>query len=472
MHYPRVIAAAILNQILLLGCGGPDQSSIIRSRPADSQIVRNFYLPTSLMAKQLQCRSLQECPSNVGLVLTAKTNPTLGSQFTEVSRCTGFLVSEDIVATNSHCVPDWLKKDPGADCSEGLGIRFRGLPETNSFVCKEILKFSQVTPEVSSTILYTPDYAFFRVEKTGKRSFPFSRSDLSDDQIVKIPTFDEHPAQNDPDFLELVVKRCPVVFKSFALDVGENPLAPILLLGDCGTQKGNSGSPVLNDSNEVVGLFYGRATFAEEAVERLISELSDRFYRLHLTDLGLNRDFSLVTNSSCLSLDGVLKPRAECSSITTGTGPQQAEPNPAIPRADFRDPMRRHLEAWTLKIPSNLHYQLSHTEEDGTYTFGIDPICIKATAEREQIARFPGLIWLTTGHLVDPQFRIVPSVWQTSETLIEFTITAAPNGAWNLKPDGIHPGDTATKQITLPPCEENRAFSRESAIEDFLNSIQ
>lgn len=94
----------------------------------------------------------------------------------QLGQCSGFLIAEDIVATNSHCVPKLLKENEKS-CDQFLAVKFigfhgDGLP--NIYSCEELLKFSSLDA-------LGPDYAFFRIAPTGINPLPISQAGIDDE---------------------------------------------------------------------------------------------------------------------------------------------------------------------------------------------------------------------------------------------------------------------------------------------------
>ncbi|RZA00189.1 MAG: trypsin-like serine protease, partial [Proteobacteria bacterium] len=137
--------------------------SLVREVPAAS-------LSDALKLREdarLKCQDPAHCPANVGLFLATKPDGVLS--------CTGFLVEEDVVATNSHCFPNAIKELSDL-CAERVSITFAasgGRPE-EKFSCAEFLGAS-ARPNALS-----PDLALFRLaKKTGRAPFPIDRSGVA-----------------------------------------------------------------------------------------------------------------------------------------------------------------------------------------------------------------------------------------------------------------------------------------------------
>lgn len=101
----------------LSGCGGSEagEDGIPYYYPKSYESIES-----DLRSATFQCSDPNQFPKNVGMILMNSD----GNQYhPSIGQCTGFLTSHDIVATNSHCIPDHLKSR-GAKCDSDMAIRF------------------------------------------------------------------------------------------------------------------------------------------------------------------------------------------------------------------------------------------------------------------------------------------------------------------------------------------------------------
>ncbi len=195
----------------------------------------------------LTCASAEDCPGNVGLLLLADQaggflpgTPSLGA-------CTAALVGEDLALTNSHCIPEAVKQNP-ALCGERLRLI---LPRTRAhkeerLACRELLGSSARPTPMS------PDLALFRLEKKVTRPALITRREgIADHAALKITSVTPQLAS-----LTGVIQsqRCESAAHSYRMPVYQNEKSSVFVLGDCESVPGNSGSPVLNQKGELVGL--------------------------------------------------------------------------------------------------------------------------------------------------------------------------------------------------------------------------
>lgn len=224
---------------------------------------------------RIACARAEECPENIGM-LVASTNH-------EVLTCTSFLIGNDLILTNSHCIPDEIKKKP-ALCSERVKIHFPHSSEAVS--CKELVSYS---PNFDNA----PDLALIRTEKTNRIPL-ILHTDGMDEKIYSI--YKITPDKKAKGILTR--ETCESAINSFALPDFDHPQSPMLALGNCHAESGNSGSPILSEKGEAVGVLQARIKLGEsETFLRLIREYlqSDEMAPLSSgTNLHcLNGDFSI-----------------------------------------------------------------------------------------------------------------------------------------------------------------------------------
>lgn len=152
--------------------------------------------------------------------------------------CTGFLVADDLFLTNEHCV------NSQAACGTAVAVfgyeklANGGLEFGQQYRCARL-----------ESANYELDYALLRLDRRAGSSWgrlPLSTQPLASGQPVYVVG---HPGGRP----KLVSKRgCSVVQPA----VRGRSATPTDFSHRCDTETGNSGSPVLNASHEVVGLHH------------------------------------------------------------------------------------------------------------------------------------------------------------------------------------------------------------------------
>lgn len=202
----------------------PSESSV-KTSPPD-------VVPAPLQYK-LTCTGT-ECHSSVaGLV-------------SDTGLCTAFLVSEDTVITNNHCIPMSIKQE-GASCFGKIKFVFPAVNEmkTEEIECESVKRISEMKSDTMAL-----DIAILRMKKPTQRP-PFQVSldgisDTEDVQVIKI-----NPVVTGG---EMKSVKCYALQDSLANPFYTTKYSPLFLVRDCEIMKGNSGSPMINKFGHVVGV--------------------------------------------------------------------------------------------------------------------------------------------------------------------------------------------------------------------------
>ncbi len=202
---------------------------------------------TRARAAQVRCgipgtRTLDCARQPVGL-LTVATDFNIGS-------CTAFLVGPDLVATNSHCIPDEIKSG-GVSCRDRLWVRFYGdAGDADRYECAELLAASALVSDGAG-----PDYAFLRLSSAPKERSPLriSRAGFSEDvdfRIVKMTP------ENSADQIasKMGEQTCRPKMRSLFFPGFDSSLREVVTFGDCKVIHGNSGAPMISQSGEALGI--------------------------------------------------------------------------------------------------------------------------------------------------------------------------------------------------------------------------
>lgn len=184
------------------------------------------------------CEKASECPEHVGQVIINDNGFKV---------CTGFLIKEDVVATNLHCVPESLKT-VGSVCSKIIKIQFPGQKsaEVESNECDKVLFLSAPLQNNSLNV----DLALFKFKKNfGRKVFRVSQEGFpfnAEYDLYKI----------DPVAKGGILKKitCPPKPHSILNPYFISEKSPIVNFNPCVAVKGNSGSPILSKEGFVRGM--------------------------------------------------------------------------------------------------------------------------------------------------------------------------------------------------------------------------
>jgi hypothetical protein len=262
--------------LLLFSCSkGREESahSLVREIQAGSP-----ELAVSMAAEAgLSCANAESCPANVGLLLA-----TTGSS---VLSCTSFLVAEDLLVTNSHCLPSAVKLLPDL-CPERIQLVLpaAGGHAEERFSCKELLGASERPNAVS------PDLALIRLEKTGREPFVVSRAGLAPGLHLAYKINPGSGASGT-----LITQECIPAPDSYRFPLFRLPRDPVFVVGDCPSEAGNSGAPLVNSRGEAVGAFQAALP---------LSPLQRQAWEPHLLPGEEFAPLALGTNLACLGEGG------------------------------------------------------------------------------------------------------------------------------------------------------------------------
>lgn len=196
-------------------------------------------------SQEIYCE--KDCPEAIATVWNG-SGKTFGF-------CSGFLIQDDIVVTNRHCIPSGLKYN-GANCSESMQISFLDKAgERLDYDCSEVLWVSSADEKKLKGV----DLAYLKLKESAQIepvniqwSEPFHFSQV---EIWKV------------DFQK--------GSKRYLIDSEQCSLEPIrppqgrenLLLEDCSIQHGNSGGLIWNGADKALGAIF--AFFDEEEAAKL-----------------------------------------------------------------------------------------------------------------------------------------------------------------------------------------------------------
>lgn len=273
--------------IIALGCAPKSDADKNNDYPFP------MYNTSSPLYKELKSASItcedSKCDSNksdfeaIGVVgMLAKGKPT-DYEF-GMGQCTGFLYgSQEIVALNSHCITDsmWENRD---NCEEYLGIKFPAVPghEEEIRMCDKILYRSDLSTETAFNI--KADYAFFRIKKVNRQALNLAKTPVRNQDAISFrkvnPLSGAHALGGQLDYSFCLAQTESLLNSNYSSEWSDTGLGVSYGSKDftkkCEIRKGNSGSPVLNANNEIVGFAQSYATenflktlksdkFAEEA---------------------------------------------------------------------------------------------------------------------------------------------------------------------------------------------------------------
>jgi hypothetical protein len=273
-----------------------------------------------------------------------------GETSSMLEQCTSFLVSEDIVATNSHCIPNDLHF-ANTDCSSRMNFYF-GSP-AESIACAQIISVSS-----ESKTNLNPDIAFVRLAHAVKRQpLRLSRMGLADEEKVTALSID--PVVVDGRHVgRLRVHSCTAKQGSLLTPQFTNDFGDVATVA-CEMKLGNSGSPAIARDGTVRGLLHGFRTGTARSYKGF--RLPDAFTPL-----------AFVTNAACV---------AAPASVLAGDAPSACLA-PTLSREDYL----RRMESSTAPDLDQPFAAWSRTTAPKIFTF--EKSDLSTNAHKASIAQF------------------------------------------------------------------------------------
>lgn len=297
----------------LVSCGGDDSGQPyeqdtfeIASDDEFQSIVSNALLSSTT-------------PSGLGLLIKRDRNYNIDT----LGTCTWFAVADDIMATNSHCIPDLLKESSsGYKCSDYIGGVVNTGYDDESVYCEEIISFSDISKDDFTQV----DLAFIRInKKIQTRSFEINRegfTDLQQTTVHKIDTSSSNLSGEPILYGDYNPKICNVTMGTILGNFYDRRSTIIPAYrsdrfsrdGNCKIIGGNSGSPVSITSQSIYSAsaiaFAGKAnadfsstsqnTQNTKSVSSALDE--EKLFNFIKDDFKTIGNFGLFSNFACLSI--------------------------------------------------------------------------------------------------------------------------------------------------------------------------
>lgn len=413
-----VSALCVAGVLLLSACGGNEASD--SSNPAFRPTKKLKKIQKVLNEMTVYCsdRSAENCPEPAGFILSTGFNEETGSD--GIFTCSGTLVSEDIVMTNRHCIPEEVQANPGL-CSKRLGIMF---PRSNTkasvekFTCKELIRVS-AEPE---SIFSDEDYAFFRIDKPKNRAyFKVSREGVPDGSVLTL--YSINPPSTYSSTGTLVVKKCLIKHRSLMAPESVNEFSPTLFgyslerfsYGPeaCAVIQGNSGSAALNSKSQIVGLV--QAIMNRDSggtLDKIVDRINQN--KTFKVKKEILRDARIFSNLACIEVPRAVnsEPPKNCTQAKS-EAPYLDIVIESLGDQEFKESLKRNRDIPDSVQLTGLSPYVFAKDGQPFYTL-IDPdICFKADIWTQQRTRPTELMFDLT--VFETHFTLTP-FWQMSMT--------------------------------------------------------
>ena len=226
----------------------------------------------------IECPTGTSCPNYVGLVVAADDKRTW--------RCSGFLIDSETLMTAEHCLPQDLKK-LHQSCDGRLYFKLPKIDNQNIQEEAETLECDKVIGfEPMSWRAY--DFVVIKLKGVSKRSrYPrLNFENRFHGQALKIWKADH---LNDHQSM-ITQTSCALNNRSLLSLYFQDPRSSQIQYGGCETNAGNSGAPVLNAQNEIIGI-HSSSTKETSPISSILADMIPN---------GRAQEFSAATNLGCL----------------------------------------------------------------------------------------------------------------------------------------------------------------------------
>jgi hypothetical protein len=221
------------------------------------------------------------CPAHTGMLIIENK-----------AQCTAWLADERTLITNSHCIPDRLRKT-GSACEGQLSVVFPKSGEHPEEIadCETVLSASDIPGKDQDGYMQQPDYAALRLTRSLSRpALRISRQGLPDGLHLKIFAVDPVSTEGAAGLLK--AKSCTAVQGSMVVPGFTHSQAPVGVFSGCEITRGNSGSAAVDGDGAARAVAFGVITGA--AIRQQSKGWSYK-----------NRDFNtlaIMANAACLQL--------------------------------------------------------------------------------------------------------------------------------------------------------------------------
>lgn len=264
-----VFLLLVLSSLTLTGCG--KSGSETTSSSARIQIFEDLEQLTRALNKQkVYCNDSQNNCPGYSAKLTFWGAKDDGNYYLGV--CSGSLYQNKYIITNSHCIPEELKR-AGANCSDQIKILFpqTSLYSSQSSRCARVI-------QAFNNDQNQPDIAVLELEQSIYRdNLTISKNNFIDSS--KVYAYTMNPSPYDSNVGNIVLKKCTLSIDNALFMANSNQSHAAVLYGnECNVIGGNSGSGLLNEKGELIGAIYAKVDlvkltelFAEKGIMSSIS---------------------------------------------------------------------------------------------------------------------------------------------------------------------------------------------------------
>ena len=305
-------------------------------------------------------------PEGLGTLITLHEGMNIQRN---VSFCTWFLVDKNLAMTNSHCIPEAIKKDNKLSCGDYL----QGGIKTQSGIIKVRCKKLIHASDISQSTLLNDDYALIELEKSIDNAFTFKldRKGVAENEKIKILTLN-HQQNSHGIYSSYKERNCMMKSSNMWGKINYSGASPLVGFKEEGTNEicktihGNSGSPVTDESGRLIGILHGG-----------IKEGFDLNQGMKFSSSEMTNDLSILTNFRCQKFnDSVLDADypESCANKKQTVGLDNEK---LLDELELK--IRTGLDDTLTKQPTYFEYNIeAKSQANGKNLISIMPKCIKS----------------------------------------------------------------------------------------------
>ena len=236
---------------LLFSCGSKEKNTPIDNR---IELENDDELRAALAESSVTCME-SSCPSNVAKLAFWQRSSESEEGYS-FGVCSGTLVDETTVVTNSHCIPEEISYN-GANCNGQVLVQFpedyNNGREAESVDCLKV-------EEVHDYLNGGPDIAIIKVKKSRyyRESARIAPNKMND--RGKVFAYTMNPSQGRNRFAGYIYKKsCSISQTNILTGHLSSASSDALITGwSCDVISGNSGSGVFNSRGEFIGVVHSK----------------------------------------------------------------------------------------------------------------------------------------------------------------------------------------------------------------------